>query len=231
MEGECFPHATGSGASDAAPLEANRARLSLELAPAWAVAGDDVENCHSELDRADAPAAVGAVDGARDLVPGLIYDLMPAAPIFVRGLGGVLSPLPRPDGSVLSSEQGLQQGIPYAGGVCSLMLLPHTHAADSILSPYGGGTRGYQDDHNHVGPVSIDDAGNDITGSDLIAALNVFERGINSCGLTVNPSKRQFFSPDPCTRDRIRALGMPLGMIDAGGCKIRPRRCSLRLSA
>jgi hypothetical protein len=58
------------------------------------------------------------------------------------------------------------------------MLVPHTRAAGAVLSPYGGGTRGYQDDHSHVGPVSADAAGNDITGSDLIAALNVFERGI-----------------------------------------------------
>ena len=125
---------------------------------------------------------------------------------------GTLEPFTEEDGVMpIDMEDGLQQGFPPSGAICSLQLLPHTKAANAILVPSGGRSRGYQDDHRHVGPIV-----------EALAAAKCFKDGIKTClGLDVKPIKRMVYSPDRATRADLRNRGVTLGIVRADGSWIR----------
>ena len=154
MLAHTWPLAIGSGARGAAALEVVSCRELLALHPDWAVVSDDVKNCHSELPRSKVAVALDKVPVARDLIPGVTADLLPAQRMYLRKPCGTLECLAERDGQTqIDMEDGLQQGFPMSGLLCSLQLLSHTKAANDILVPLGGRSRGYQDDHRHVGPM------------------------------------------------------------------------------
>ena len=173
---------------------------------------DDIRNCHSEIRRAQVAPALDGVPQVRDLIPGLTADMLPKHHLWVREEGGGLRLLQDADGGELVIEDGLQQGHAPSSMACSLVLLGHTRAADAILAPHGGRTRGYQDDHRHVGPLAP-----------ALRAAEVFADGIRrGVGLAMNPAKRRWYSPSPEVRAELRARGVPLGIVRPDGSAIKP---------
>jgi hypothetical protein len=173
------------------------------------VVSDDVKNCHSELPRHQVAAALSNVEHARNMIPGLTADLQPAQSMFLRSPNGSLEPFTQEDGVTPISRDSLplEQGFPPSGAICSLQLLPHSKAANAILAPSGGRSRGYQDDHRHVGPID-----------EALAAAKCFNDGIKSClGLDVKPIKCMVYSSDLATRADLRTRGVTLGIVRADG--------------
>ena len=213
LDEACWPHAIGSGARGAAALEFHSVRELLDMHPDWVAGSDDIRNCHSEIRRAQVAPALDAIPLVRDLIPGLTADMLPKHRLWVRSDGGSLELLDDGNGGELAIEDGLQQGHAPSSMACSLVLLAHTRAADAILAPHGGRTRGYQDDHRHVGPLEP-----------ALRAADSFAAAIRGAvGLEMNPAKRRWFSHDPAVRAELRRRGVPLGIVRPDGSSISPR--------
>ena len=209
---ECWPHAIGSGATGVAALEFHSVRELLDLHPDWVAGSDDIRNCHSEIRRAQVAPALDGIAGVRNLIPGLTADMLPKHSIWVQGADGGFEPLADENGDTIAIEDGLQQGHAPSSMACSLVLLPHTRAADARLAPLGGRTRGYQDDHRHVGPMQP-----------TLEAAEAFANDIRrGAGLEMNPTKRRWYSPDPAVRGQLRDAGVPLGIVRPDGSPIKP---------
>ena len=78
-----------------------------------------MRNCHSAIRRRDVARALTNIPNARDLIPGVTADLLPAHRMYVANNSGGLQIMTDASGDPVLLEDGLQQGWPPAGAVCA----------------------------------------------------------------------------------------------------------------